>query len=314
MQGKCSAASLVVVTHNSTSFVDQFAASLKNALCGIERHEVLVVDSGSTDGSLERFTRAIPRAIPVDLGANLGFAAGFNAGVQSTTLGGPVVVLNPDIRPMPGSFAHLIGALSNPAVGISVPRLVDERGATQHSLRRRPTLLRALGEAVLGGARAGRFRVLGEIVRDPQEYEHPSEVDWATGAVMCVAHECLDATGPWNESFFLYSEETDFALRARAQGFRVGYIPSAVVLHSGGEAHTSTALFALLNVNRFRLYAARHGPVATNLFRLALALGLSARALTGSRRHQVALRALFTSPDLVVQRARDGDSGSDASE
>ena len=309
-----SVASLVVVTHNSTSFLDQFAASLPNALCGIERHEVLVVDSGSTDGSLDEFTRAIPGAIPVDLGGNRGFAAGFNTGVQATTLGGPVVVLNPDIRPMPGSFAHLIDGLSNPSVGISVPRLVDERGKTQYSLRRTPTLLRALGEAVLGGARAGRFRLLGEVVRDPHDYERESDVDWATGAVMCVARECLEATGPWNESFFLYSEETDFALRARDKGFRVRYLPSAVVTHTGGEAHTSTALFALLNVNRVRLYATRHGAVTTNLFRLALALGLAARSITGSRPHQVAVRALFTSPDLVVQRARNGTSPADASE
>jgi N-acetylglucosaminyl-diphospho-decaprenol L-rhamnosyltransferase len=298
--------SLVVVTHDSASLLPGFAMALAGALEGVERHEVVVVDSGSTDGSAEQFAALMPGAIVVDLGGNLGYAAGLNAGVAATRLGGPVLLLNPDIRPAAGAVARLVDALSGDAVGITVPRLVGEHGETQPSLRRRPTVTRALGEAVLGGPRAGRIHALGELVLDPRAYDHPSTVDWATGAVMCVTRRCLEVVGTWDESYFLYSEETDFALRAGDAGFSTVYVPAAEVVHFGGDAHIAPSLFALLNVNRVRAYRARHGRLATASFRAAIGFGLAGRALAGSTRHRHALRALFEDPDVVVARARAG--------
>jgi GT2 family glycosyltransferase len=299
--------SIVVVVHDSTHLLPGFGEALGEALHGIEQHEIILVDSGSTDDSLARFSQLMPGAVGVDLNGNLGYAAGLNAGVRATTLGGPVLLLNPDIRPQLGSFAALVDALSDPSVGISVPRLVNDHGETQRSLRRRPTLLRAFGEAVLGGTVAGRFPAFGEIVQDPHAYERPSNVDWSTGAVMCIARPCLEATGAWDESYFLYSEETDFALRAQTKGYCVRYVPTSVVVHIGGDLHISPTLFALLNLNRVRSYGARHGRCMTMLFRAGIALGLAVRAIAGSRRHRAAISALFEDPSVVVERARRDD-------
>ena len=109
-----------------------------------------------------------------------------------------------------------------------VPRLLDDRGALSLSLRNDPTIARAVG---LGSLGLDRF---SETISDPQRYRRPTAVDWATGAAMPIAADCFAELGGWDESFFLYSEETDFCLRARQHGWSVRYTPAAEATHTGG--------------------------------------------------------------------------------
>ncbi|MDP8961599.1 MAG: hypothetical protein M3N32_08300, partial [Actinomycetota bacterium] len=108
-----------------------------------------------------------------------------------------------------------------------------------------------------------------------------------------ISRRCLEQVGPWDETFFLYAEETEFALRARDAGFVLRYVPDAVATHLGGDRHTSSRLWALLAVNRVRLYSRRHGPVRTAAFWAAVALNEALRALAGRGVHRAALRALL---------------------
>jgi GT2 family glycosyltransferase len=159
------------------------------------------------------------------------------------------------------------------------------------SLRREPTVRRALGEAVLG-QRAGRFAALGETVLDREVYFRDGPADWATGAVMLMSRACLEACGPWEERFFLYSEETEFALRARDRGFATELVAQAEVVHIGGESRVSPALWSLLTVNRVRLYRMRHSRPATALFWSAVFLREASRAALGHPRSRQAVAAL----------------------
>lgn len=282
----------LVVTYNSADVLPGLLEALPAAFGGAGPAELVVADNGSADGTLDVVARLAPAATVVALGRNAGYAAGINAGLQAAAPSDAVLVLNPDTRPRPGSIAPLAHALDHDRVGIAVPRLLAPDGVTAPSLRRDPTVLRALGEAVLGGRRAGRFAALGEVVWDPHRYERQGPVDWATGAAWLVSSRCLEEVGPWDESFFLYSEETDFALRARAAGWRVWYVPEALVEHIGGDAPTSPALWALLTANRVRLYARAHGRLRGAAFRAAVTLGAALRAARGSRTNRAALRAL----------------------
>ncbi|MEY2404921.1 MAG: hypothetical protein QOD38_2472, partial [Acidimicrobiaceae bacterium] len=252
----------------------------------------VVVDSGSSDATVELATNAVPEAVVLSLDGNRGYAAGINAGIRALDAAGPVLVLNPDIRLAVGVIRALQAALAEPGTGIAVPRIVDDHGHLQHSLRRRPTLLRAIGEAVLGGGRSGRFPALGEMVMATPPYEEAGVHDWATGAAMLISRSCLDAVGPWDESFFLYSEETDFALRAAAAGFSLRYTPEATVTHLGGDAMTSPQLYARLTTNRLALYRRHHARVASGAYRGALILGEAVRAPFAPT-HRAALRALL---------------------
>ena len=283
---------VVVVTHNSADIVADCLASILAAASEVGELTLAIVDSGSSDASLDIASASAPDAIALSLGRNAGYAAGVNAGIGALGSTDAVLVLNADIRLEAGAVGALRTVLAVAGTGITVPRIVDQRGAVQHSLRRRPTFLRAAGEAVLGGGRAGRVSALGEMIMDDATYDRPGVVDWATGAAMLISRSCLDAVGLWDESFFLYSEETDFALRAAEAGFSMRYVPEATVVHLGGDAMTSPRLYALLTRNRLELYRRHHGRLASALYRGVLAFGEVLRA-PFAETHRAALRALI---------------------
>lgn len=281
---------LVVVTYNSAAVLPGLLESVAAGCAGVSTR-LVVADNASADGTRDVVRRLAPDAELVALPRNAGYAAGLNAGFRALGPAGAVLVLNPDVRLHPGAVGRLRAALG-PGVGIAVPRLVGPAGVVARTLRREPTVLRALGEAVLGGDRAGRHPALGEVVTDPAAYAAPASADWATGAAMLVDRRCWEALGGWDESYFLYSEETDFALRAQDRGFALRYVPDAVAEHLGGEAGTDPRLHALLTRNRVRLYRSRRGPVRAAGFWAAVALNETLRLGRGPL-HRAGLRALL---------------------
>jgi GT2 family glycosyltransferase len=283
---------LVVVTYNSAAVVPSFLDALPAGVEGVDHWRLVVVDNASSDGSPDIVAAAQPDATVVRLPENRGYAAGVNAAAAVAPAGWPLLVLNPDLRLGRGAVRALLEEQRRSGAGIVVPRICDEEGRTAPSLRRWPTLPRLWAEALLGGRRAGRLGV-GELVVDARRYDAPDWVDWASGAAMLVTRDCYDEVGPWDESFFLYSEETEFCGRAFRHGRRTRYTPAAVVVHRGGEAEVSPQLRPLLVRNRLELYARRHTAVATAAFRA----GLGINELLRVRRrpaHRAALRALLS--------------------
>lgn len=278
-----------------------FLAALPDAMAGLD-WRLVVADNDSADDTVEVIRSLAPDTTIVQTGRNAGYAAGVNAalGAAAGWEGGfrAALVCNPDIRMRQGCAKVLVDALGAPQpgggrVGISVPLLYEEDGRTLvHSLRRESSVTRALGEAVIGNRRAGRFPHWSELVTDPGAYERETEADWATGALMALSRECLEVCGAWDESFFLYSEETEYCLRARDLGFVTRLEPSAAATHLGGDSQVSPRLWALLTVNRVRLYRRRHGLAATTAFRAAVLLRESSRAALGRPASLAAARAL----------------------
>jgi N-acetylglucosaminyl-diphospho-decaprenol L-rhamnosyltransferase len=272
---------LVVVTHNSAAHLGGLLISLDAAL-GQLQARLVAVDNASTDETVARL-RDDGRAEILAQPDNRGYAAAINLGFSRTREAPAVLVLNPDLTLGVGSVPTLLAAAREPGVGIVVPQMRTQSGAIYRSLRREPTVGRALGAAVMGGQVAQRFPRLSETIGDERAYRERHDVDWATGAAMLVTRACADATGPWDESFFLYSEETDFADRARRAGFRVLYEPVAVVTHTGGDAMTSPRLRSMLVLNRLRYFRRRHGPVRSAAFYAAVLSNELTRAALGNK-------------------------------
>lgn len=283
-------ASIVVVTHDSGDVVSGFLATVALERTRGVGAEVILVDSGSMDGTVELVEARWPWVRTHRLDGNLGYAAGINAGVERAVAGTHIIVSNPDVRFQPGCLDGLLAPLSDPQVGISVPRILDAEGGLSHSIRRDPSVPRAFIEAVVGGGRSGRF---GEVVLDEDAYDTAHDVDWATGAIMAISRPCWNACGPWDPTFFLYSEETEYAQRVRDHGFRVRYTPDAECIHVGGEAGTRPDLWALLVRNRVALYRRRHGAVASAAFHAAMFAGESVRAGRGRETSRAAAAGLL---------------------
>jgi N-acetylglucosaminyl-diphospho-decaprenol L-rhamnosyltransferase len=285
---------VVIVTYNSADVVGGCLRSLSGQ--GMPLAAVVVADNASRDQTLvvaEDFAD-LPMQV-VELGRNGGYAAAVNAGIAALDLTrlDAVLVLNPDCRVLPGALSVLVSALQNSGAGVAVPRLINPDGSLQPSLRRKPAVGRALVEALLPGGLAGRLGSLGELVTDPAVYERPGVTTWATGAAMLLSVATLRDVGPWDESFLLYSEETEYALRAADQGWCTWYEPAAVFEHLGGDSGTNPTLASLMAVNKVVLFRRRHNRVQSAAYFAAVATGECIRAMAGRRTSRASIVALL---------------------
>jgi N-acetylglucosaminyl-diphospho-decaprenol L-rhamnosyltransferase len=283
---------VVIVTYNSADVLEGCLDSLRSQQVEVA---VAVADNDSRDDSVAIAERAgLPLRV-VRMGRNAGFAAGINAGVDALDAAGvdAVFVMNPDCRLRPDTLLRLAAALREPGRGIAVPRLLNPDGSLQPSLRNAPTVRGAIAESIIGGTRAGRIGTLGELVTDHRRYERPGPAVWATGAAMLISAATLRDVGRWDESFLLYSEETDFALRAADRGWTLWYEPAAVVEHIGGDQAKNPTLAALAEINRVRLFRRRHNPVVALAYHAAVAAGAAIRALAGRHTSRASLAVLL---------------------
>ncbi|MPV48510.1 glycosyltransferase [Pseudactinotalea sp. HY160] len=298
---------LLAVTYDSAAIVPEFLRALPAALAGIDSARVVVVDNASTDGTAGLVRTIAPWAEVVEAGANLGYGAAINLGLRHARPRRGAYILNPDAVPSPGSVLTLLRAVeADPRIGMAVPRILTDAGDLKYSLRREPTLLRALGEALLGGRRAAAFAPLGDLIRDPAYYVDGASADWATGAAMFVPAHAARTVGTWDERFFLYSEETDYALRLRDAGLRVHLVHAASVAHPGGEMSSSPWLWSLVAVNRTRLYSKRHGRLAAGAYWLVVLGNESVRSLLGRPTHRAAAIALVRGHPALRERGLTG--------
>ncbi len=287
---------VVIVTYNSADVLQGCLDSLPSGAAGVELAAVVVADNASKDDSTAlAAARADLPVTVVQVGRNAGYAAAINAGIAALDLDrlDGVYVLNPDCRLRPGAIAPLLDCLEEPGRGIVVPYMVNPDGTLQPSLRRMPTVGRAVAEAVVGGALAGRMGTAGELVTDPRDYARPGAFAWATGAALMLAPRMIREVGAWDESFLLYSEETDYCLRAADLGWATWYEPASVIEHIGGASGIDPVLASLLVVNKVRLFRRRHGPVRGTAYYVAVLAGEAVRALAGRRTSRASVVALL---------------------
>jgi N-acetylglucosaminyl-diphospho-decaprenol L-rhamnosyltransferase len=258
---------IVIVAYNSVEAIGDLLDSIPAAVDGIS-YGIVVVDNGSTDGTPEMV--AARGDCQVIHSVNTGYAGGINRGVQAGKSADAILILNPDVRLREKSVLPLMAALSETHAGIIVPQVRSPSGTLERSLRREPSPLRAMG------LNWTKVPIFSEYLGNTSDYDMPRTVDWALGAVMLMSRKCYDAVGGWDESFFLYSEETDLCLRARDIGFLTRYEPRSVVVHIGGGSGRDHRTHTMQIINRVRLYRRRHGvPASWCYFYLAIASELS---------------------------------------
>lgn len=274
---------VVLVTYNNADDIEPLLAGLRTEAQS-QSLKVVVADNGSVDRTLERLA-AHPDVILVKTGGNLGYAGGINSALRNAGMHHDVLILNPDLRILPGAIRTMRRRMKISETGIVVPRLLDDDGTTYTSLRREPSIAKALGDAAFGQRFAGRPEWLSEIDYNAESYQFSHPIDWATGAAVFIAGHVVAEVGEWDERYFLYSEETDYFRRVREHGHTVWFEPSAVMMHSRGGSGASADLVALMAVNRVRYAQAHHSLGYTALVRAVTATAELARAYKpGNRR------------------------------
>jgi len=197
--------------------------------------EVVIVDNGSEDGSVDRIRAHHPDLDIVVPGRNLGYGSAANRGVAATTA--PLVLVsNPDLEVRPGTLAGLVGALADhPRWALVGPLIRTTTGERYPSARRFPDLVDAGGHALLG-----IFAPDNRFTRSYQRSEldgtvgDPVEVDWVSGACFLVRRSAFEQVGGFDESYFMYAEDVDLCWRLGQYGWRAAYAPAGEVVHRQG--------------------------------------------------------------------------------
>ncbi|QAY59980.1 glycosyltransferase family 2 protein [Microbacterium protaetiae] len=272
---------VIIVTYNSADDLPALIASLRPEASS-NRLRVVVADNDSNDDTVTVASQ-IADIVCVPTGGNLGYAGGINVAMRHIGDCDDVLILNPDLTVDSGSVTALRTAQKERVAGIVVPRILTNDELTR-SLRNEPSLVRALGDAAFGSRFPNRPAALSETIFKAASYGSPREVDWATGAALLIRADVAREVGPWDERFFLYSEETDFFRRVRMAGHAVWYEPSATVHHSQGGSGSSIELDQLLAVNRIRYSRKHNSQIAAALMRGVVTLHELVRAAAPAHR------------------------------
>jgi N-acetylglucosaminyl-diphospho-decaprenol L-rhamnosyltransferase len=267
--------SVIVVTHNRTELALR-TLRRAHAAVGSIGVEWYVVDSGSHEPTAEAIEREWPD-VHVIRGENAGFAAANNRALREAR-GRYVLLLNPDVEVLSGTFAALVSALDKrPEVGMASVMQRAPDGSLDYSIRRDPSPWRTLGEALAPG-RLTELCGWGEIYSDAHGYRAERSADWLCGAFLIARAEAVRDVGPLDERFFLYSEETDWCYRCRRAGWDVRHLPVMDIVHHKSD-HYGAELLAQLSYSRL-LFARKHlGARKATLMRAAVAVRHMTRAL-----------------------------------
>jgi N-acetylglucosaminyl-diphospho-decaprenol L-rhamnosyltransferase len=208
----------------------------QRALESVRGTEIVVVDHGSTDGTLDLVRTRFPEATLVEQ-PNRGLGGGWNAGLERAG-GEYVLLLNADAWLVGDALDRLVAfADSRPDTAYVGPRLLNPDGSLQRSVRAFPTVWRLATEYLFLRKLAPRTELLNSFYAGGFDHDEVREADWLMGACMLVRRAAVEEVGGLDERFFLFSEETDWCYRFRQAGWAVVFFPGAECVHVGGAAH-----------------------------------------------------------------------------
>jgi N-acetylglucosaminyl-diphospho-decaprenol L-rhamnosyltransferase len=268
-------ASLIVVSHNTRGHLERCLSELGSG------HEVIVVDTGSTDGSQDLVRDRFPHARLHALAGNPGYGGALNAGIALAS-GKHLLVMNADTWPLPHAVERLVEfAEGEPSAGIVGPRLLDPDRTLQPSVRGFPTLWRLATEYLFLRWLAPRSRALNAFYGSGFDHGSRREADFVIGAVMLVRRQMLDEIGGFDTSFFMFNEEVDLCYRARKAGWSVVFWPGAEFVHVGGASTAAVwpRMYREQLRSHLRFLAKHYGPHEAERARRLLAAAMRIRAL-----------------------------------
>ena len=293
---------IVSVTYRSEPTIGLCIRSLPAACEGVEAR-AYVVDNASDDftlGATRDAAASVKASVPVDViprSSNSGFSVGANVGMAKALPHEPdwILFCNPDAVLPPGSVRRLVDvAKSWPRPAVVAPALVNLDGSPQPMVERTYRLGRVLaGMARIGGANRAQ---------PAPESGPPYAADWVHAAVILAPTKLVQDIGGFDERYFLYAEDMDFCLRARAAGADIVVVPEVRVPHvsgasaalSGGEPFRAADRVAGMGL----FLGKEHGRWASIVFGLATAAtSLPAAAVERARGNVAAAE---------VQRAKAG--------
>jgi len=264
---------VVVLTWNQCGLTLDCLDSLARLDYPAARLQIVVVDNGSTDGTVQVIAERHPGVMVLENGQNLGFAQGNNVGIRHVLQAGPdyLLLLNNDTVVDPPMLRELLAASeSDPAIGVVGPKMLYFD---------RPDLVWCAGNAI--DWRTGVATRLGADQADDPLDQTPRDADYITACAICLRRQVIEQIGLLDPRFFIYYEEADWCVRARAAGWRIVYVPRARLWHKVSAAmgmaapatyyymSRNTLLFLAKNARGYRRWLSLARAASRNLLAAA---------------------------------------------
>ncbi len=275
---------IIIVSWNTRKMTLDCLQSVYADATGTDANiEVVVVDNGSSDGTPDSIREMFPQVMLIEPGENLGFARGNNAALHATGFPRPgdafdyVLLLNPDTVVKPGALQALLEGIEATGAGLVGARLVYGDGRFQHSAFGFPGLLQVLFDLYPVPGRLLESSLNGRYPLALYTGDKPFAVDFPLGATFFLRGEVIRQTGLFDERFFMYCEEIDWAKRIHAAGWPVYCIPTAEVVHYGGQSTKQVKPDAIRNLwkARLQLYDKHYSAVMRGLARVIIRAGMN---------------------------------------
>lgn len=226
---------VIILNYNTKILLENCLKSIYSKKW-MHKIEVVVVDNCSTDGSVPLVKNNFPQVTILESGKNLGFTGGNNLGLKKVK-SKYVLLLNSDTLVQDHSLDNLIDFMDTSSYGIASCRLTDGGGGWQPNAGELPTLLPMFAWiSGLDDILRKFFPLSSYQARDISYYNNNKEVGWVSGSVMMIRDEVLKKIGFLDENIFMYGEDVEYCLRAKKNGFKVGWTDRSEIIHLGGKS------------------------------------------------------------------------------
>jgi len=280
--------SVVVVSWNTRGLLRNCLGSILSCAGGVP-FEIIVIDNASSDGSADMVAADFPTAKIIRNVRNRGFAAANNQGLR-VARGRYVLLLNPDTLILNGAIAETVRfADAHPDAAVVGCHTLCGDGRLQYNCFLFPSLVNLFLSLTRLNRLYPRNRFFGRERMTWWDYDTPRIVDVVAGCFMLVRRRAIDDVGLMDESYFMYSEETDWCWRFRRNGWKTMYTPDATIVHfREGSTSQCAAYMQILHRRSLLLFLERKSGTATRwvanaLFTVAAIVRLPALGLAWLR-------------------------------
>jgi N-acetylglucosaminyl-diphospho-decaprenol L-rhamnosyltransferase len=269
--------SIIVVNWNTRELLRECLDAVYNTVKSVS-FETIVVDNGSTDGSLRMLRNDFPQAELLANEENLGYAEANNQGI-SISKGKHVLLLNSDAVLQEGTVERMVAFLEGRReVGVVGPALILPNGSYQMGAGGFEFSLLTAFNYFSFLSKLSPLSMKGLWLEQKDSFKQEIEVDWVSGACLMARAELFRTVGSLDTSYFMYMEDVEWCRRVREAGYKIFYLPFARTIHqyrASSSKHTATEW--LESVDSY--YRLRHGRAETTLFHLTAACGFLVRSL-----------------------------------
>jgi len=258
--------SIIIVNWNTRDITLNCLRSVYENLKDGPTFEVILVDNGSKDGSVESIKADFPQGILIENKKNLGFAKANNLALERMR-GRYALFLNSDVMITPNSIQRMKEFMDlNPNVGAVGVQLLREDGSKQNSVANFPSLATELLNKSL-------LRKMFPRKYFAKDFSHsPYEVESLIGACIMVRKETIDEIGPLDEDYFFFLEETDWCFRMKKAGWKIFHLPHIQVYHFQGQSVKRELALARIEYfrSRYKFFEKHRGKNSVHILKVGL--------------------------------------------